>query len=44
MALENVRRRLHLLHDMELNFSAKVVEGRFVVRMDVPMQVQESST
>ena len=43
MALENVRRRLHLLHDMELHFSAKVVDGRFVVRMDVPMQVQESS-
>ena len=41
MALENVRRRLHLLHDVELIFSAKVIDGRFVVRIDVPMRVQE---
>lgn len=41
MALDNVRRRLQLLHDMELHFSAKVVQDCFVVRMDVPMQVQE---
>lgn len=43
MALENVRRRLQLLHDMELHFFAKVVEDRFVVRMEVPMQIQEES-
>ena len=44
MALENVRRRLQLLHDMELRFSAKVVEDRFVVCIEVPMQVQEEPT
>ena len=39
MALENVRNRLALCHDMELRFSAKVVRDRFVVRIEVPMQI-----
>ncbi len=43
MALENVRRRLFLLHDMGLGFSAKVVGDRFLVRIAVPMQVQEDT-
>lgn len=43
MALENVRRRLQLLHDMELRFSAKTIDDRFVVRIEVPMRMQEDS-
>ena len=43
MALENVRRRLQLLHDMELRFSAKMIDDRFVVRIEVPMRIQEDS-
>jgi hypothetical protein len=43
MALENVRRRLQLLHDMELRFSAKIIDDRFVVRIEVPMRIQEGS-
>lgn len=43
MALENVRRRLQLLHDMELRFSAEMIDDRFVVRIEVPMRIQEDS-
>lgn len=42
MALENVRLRLKLLHDMDLYFSARMVKKRFVVRFQVPMQLQET--
>ncbi len=41
LALENVRRRLHLLHDVELRFSAKAADGRFNVRIEVPMRLPE---
>lgn len=41
MALLNVRKRLELIHDMELRFSAKAHDGMFHVRIEVPMQVAE---
>ena len=41
LALENVRRRLQLLHDVELHFSARPNDDRFVVRIEVPMRLPE---
>ena len=42
LALENVRRRLQLVHDVELRFSAKADNGNFVVRIEVPMRLPEA--
>lgn len=39
IALNNVHRRLRLLHDVELQFSARKVDDRFVVRIQFPMQI-----
>lgn len=41
MALANVRKRLELLHDIELRFSAKAHDGMFHVRIEVPMQMAQ---
>ena len=38
MALDNVRARLSLLHDLQGSFSAKVRDGLYVVRLSVPLQ------
>jgi len=37
MALNNVRGRLSLLHDMESSFQAGVKDGNYVVRMELPL-------
>lgn len=44
MALSNVRKRLELLHDIELRFSAKAHDGMYHVRIEVPMQIAEESS
>jgi two-component system, LytTR family, sensor histidine kinase AlgZ len=36
VALENVRDRLRLLHDVQAHFQTALVEGRYQVRMEVP--------
>lgn len=36
MALNNVRDRLHLLHDLETGFQAGVKQGQYVVHIDLP--------
>ncbi len=36
MALNNVRDRLRLLHDLESQFQAGVKQGRYVVRLELP--------
>ncbi|MDO5654258.1 MAG: histidine kinase, partial [Brachymonas sp.] len=41
MALDNVRRRLQLLHDLELRFSTKQEDDRFTVRIEVPMRLPD---
>nr|WP_240154313.1 histidine kinase [Comamonas sp. Tr-654] len=41
MALDNVRARLSLLHDLQGSFSAKVRDGLYVVRLSVPLQQTE---
>jgi two-component system sensor histidine kinase AlgZ len=38
MALDNVKARLSLLHDLQGSFSAKVRDGLYVVRLSVPLQ------
>lgn len=43
MALANVRKRLELLYDIELRFSAKKADDTFYVRIEVPMQIAEES-
>ncbi len=43
MALANVRKRLELLYDIELRFSAKEHDGMFHVRIEVPMQIAEKN-
>ena len=42
MALDNVKARLSLLHDLQGSFSAKVRDGLYVVRLSVPLQQSES--
>jgi two-component system sensor histidine kinase AlgZ len=37
MALNNVRGRLSLLHDIESSFQAGVKDGNYVVRMELPL-------
>ena len=37
MALNNVRGRLSLLHDIESSFQAGVKDGHYVVRMELPL-------
>ena len=36
IALNNVRDRLHLMHDLRGRFSAGIVEGRYRVRIEIP--------
>ena len=36
MALNNVRERLYLLHDLESSFQAGVKDAQYVVRMEIP--------
>ena len=44
LALENVRRRLQLVHDVELRFSARMHNGQFTVHIEVPMRLPEENT
>jgi two-component system, LytTR family, sensor histidine kinase AlgZ len=37
MALNNVRERLSLLHDLESSFRTDIKDGQFVVRMELPI-------
>jgi len=37
IALNNVRDRLRLLHDIESSFQAGVQDGNYVVRMELPL-------
>ena len=43
MALENVRDRLSLLHDLQGSFSARKRQGFFVVRLSVPLPAKPPS-
>lgn len=43
IALHNVRRRLQLLHDVELDFSARMRHQHFVVRIQMPLHAQPPS-
>ncbi len=36
LALDNVRERLGLMHDLQADFRAALVDGQFVVRLEVP--------
>lgn len=36
LALNNVKERLHLLHDVQANFKTAVVNNTFVVRLEIP--------
>lgn len=38
IALENVRSRLALLHDVEVGFDAGLVDGRYRVRIEIPAE------
>ena len=42
--LMNVRRRLQLVHDVELRFSARMHNGQFTVHIEVPMRLPEENT
>lgn len=37
LALDNVRQRLHLLHDLEGRFQSALVKGVFQVRLEIPL-------
>ena len=36
LALDNVRERLALLHDLHASFRAALMDGRYVVRLELP--------
>ena len=36
LALDNVRERLSLLHDLQAQFRAALIDGRYVVRLELP--------
>jgi two-component system sensor histidine kinase AlgZ len=37
LALENVKERLQLLHDVQATFRSALIQGQFFVRLEVPI-------